>query len=754
MDPNTLTLYLIASAWSFCLSLLLLVVARLKPTNGLIRDSVPAILLLSVGLMGSGFGPMLPRWTTVVGTNLILLSVGAVFTSAIADFLKLHPGQSERFAWGVIALTLLPFCYWGLIEPVGNYRSAVFSFALSAIFVRATYIVARKGWQHARSPVYLLSAMLFGVVAVATAVRGVVALAIQSPPELRGVNPTAWTTVAAYMLLVSAVTFGVIWIGLGQTQPERRDTFNRTKAAFTIVEYFRNKLLLLWATVLVLLLTIVGQASLFYTESWQGERGRLSQAVELRNDVMVHHSLQVMNQVDTILHSVRNFYLRTHSVAETDGFIDSLPFDRSIIENVYLINELGRIVIAHDPLQTDVRVADRDYFAFHQSTPGDQIFIASVERGRITGKLHFRVSRRINNPDGSFAGVVLGTVNPQAFTGYYQLLAGGLQNSATLIGTIDKKIRARTPEPARDYWQVPLVSVLWEALRRAPAGNYESTSPVDGIARVFSYKKVGELPLVMVTGFSESDIRAGVYERLRWLVLGTFTALVIILLLATLLTIQIRRRNEQDRFMAMLSHELKSPLAVISLSLGTQSIPLEVKQRVARATAAMNSILERCLQSDQVEHRQASVLSVPCQISEVLLELVSNCAFPQRVLLEVDDLPLCKTDVQMLEVALGNLIDNAIKYGAPDGTVTVRALAAKRWLRKGICIEVTNSPGASGFPDARQVFRKYYRAAAVHGKSGSGLGLHIAHGCARNLGGVLRYRPTVDCVKFELWIPL
>ena len=431
-----------------------------------------------------------------------------------------------------------------------------------------------------------------------------------------------------------------------------------------------------------------------------------------------------------------------------------MPFDRWIIENIYLINELGRIVIAHDPLQTDVRVADRDYFAFHQSTPGDQIFIASVERGRITGKLHFRVSRRINNPDGSFAGVVLGTVNPQAFTGYYQPLAGGLQNSATLIGTIDKKIRARTPELASDYWQVPLVSVLWEALRRAPAGNYESASPVDGIARLFSYRKVGELPLVMVTGFSESDIRAGVYGRLRWLVLGTVTVLVIILLLASLLTIQIKRRNEQDRFMAMLSHELKSPLAVISLSLGTQSIPLEVKQRVARATAAMNVVLERCLQSDQVEHRQASVLPVPCQISEVLLELVSNCAFPQRVLLAVDDLPLCKTDVQMLEVALGNLIDNAIKYGAPDGTVTVRALAAKRWLRKGICIEVTNSPGASGFPDARQVFRKYYRAAAVHGKSGSGLGLHIAHGCARNLGGVLRYRPTVDCVKFELWIPL
>ena len=96
MDPNTLTLYLIASAWSFCLSLLLLVVARLKPTSGLIRDSVLAILLLSVGLMGSGFGPMLPRWTTVVGTNLILLSVGLVTSVFCAKVFAANLPADER----------------------------------------------------------------------------------------------------------------------------------------------------------------------------------------------------------------------------------------------------------------------------------------------------------------------------------------------------------------------------------------------------------------------------------------------------------------------------------------------------------------------------------------------------------------------------------------------------------------------------------------------------------------------------------
>ena len=754
MDPNTNTLYLIASAWGLCLTLLLLVLARLQPASGLMRRSAVAILLLAVGLLVFGYGPVLPRWTTVVGSNLILLSAAAALASGFANFLELHQTRPERFAWGVVALTVLPFWYWGLIEPVGSYRAAVFSFALSAILVRITYMMARKDWQHARSPVYLAIATLFGLLAAGTAARGVLALASQAPPELRGVNPTQWTTVAAYMLMLSAITFCLIWIGLGQTLPERRDTLTRAKATFTLVGYFRNRLLMLWATVLVLVLAIIGEASLYYTKSFQWESERLSQAVALRNDVLAQHSLQVMAQVDTILHSVRSFYLRTHSAAETESFIDALPFDRTLIDNVYLINERGKIVITHDSSQTDLSVADRDYFAFHQSSSGDQMFIASVESGRVTGKLHFRVTRRISNADGGLAGVVLASVNPQAFSSYFQQLAGGLENSAALIGTLDQKLRARVPAPASEYWQVPLASALWGALQQAPSGSFKSTSVVDKVPRLFSYRKLGELPLVMVTGFSESDIRSGVYERIRWMAAGVVTLLVVLLLLATLLTLEIRRRNEQSRFMDMLSHELKTPLAVISLSLGVASIPAEVKQRVARATKAMNVILERCLQSDQIEHRQVSVSAVPCQISEVLFDAVARCEAPQRVLLEAGNLPLCKTDVQLFEVALDNLIGNALKHGTPDDLVNVRAGEARRGLRKGICIAVSNTPGASGFPDPLQVFHKYYRAAGAHGKSGSGLGLHIAHGCARNLGGALRYRPTPESVRFELWIPL
>ena len=102
---------------------------------------------------------------------------------------------------------------------------------------------------------------------------------------------------------------------------------------------------------------------------------------------------------------------------------------------------------------------------------------------------------------------------------------------------------------------------------------------------------------------------------------------------------------------------------------------------------------------------------------------------------------------------MANLIDNALKYGAADGEVRVTAREALSKGRQGIQIDVANPSGTAGMPDPNQVFHKYYRAPGAHGKTGSGLGLYISAGFAEKLGGRLRYQPTGDEVKFELWIP-
>jgi signal transduction histidine kinase len=112
-----------------------------------------------------------------------------------------------------------------------------------------------------------------------------------------------------------------------------------------------------------------------------------------------------------------------------------------------------------------------------------------------------------------------------------------------------------------------------------------------------------------------------------------------------------------------------------------------------------------------------------------------------------------RTDPQLFSVIVSNLIDNALKYCATDALVEVRIDSALQRGIPGVLVEVSNLSGPAGMPDPRKVFRKYYRAPGAHGKIGSGLGLHIAAGFAKKLGGRLRYLPTDEKVKFTLWIP-
>ena len=77
MNSNTLTLYLVAGAVSFGLCVVLLVGARFQPGTRLLKGFAGAIGLLAAGFVVFGFSASLPRWMTVVGTNMVLLSAGA-----------------------------------------------------------------------------------------------------------------------------------------------------------------------------------------------------------------------------------------------------------------------------------------------------------------------------------------------------------------------------------------------------------------------------------------------------------------------------------------------------------------------------------------------------------------------------------------------------------------------------------------------------------------------------------------------------
>ncbi len=285
----------------------------------------------------------------------------------------------------------------------------------------------------------------------------------------------------------------------------------------------------------LIIAAILSTGAWLMEKMYQNEKTLVIRDAGVNVEDFTQHTVMIINQADTLLHGVRMFYLRTGSLSQTDQYIDGLPFDKAIIENIYLVNSDGEITISHNLNAKQVNVSDRDYFLFHQSTLGDSIFISPVELDRVTGKYLLRISRRINNRDGSFGGVVFAMIVPQSFSSYFQGIRIGSENVATLLGTLDHKMRARFPEPAVDTWALPVVSPLWDALANAQTGSYENTSATENIHRVFVYEKIADLPLVMLVEFSETDITDLLVEQKSGLTLGESTVIVFILIITIVL---------------------------------------------------------------------------------------------------------------------------------------------------------------------------------------------------------------------------
>jgi signal transduction histidine kinase len=754
MNTTTLTLYLYAGGVSLSLSAVLFFLARVRAGTQLLRSCAYAILMLSVGFVVAGYGPSFPLWATVIGTNLVLLGAGTIFYSGVVAFVEQRQMRVDWVGAGLLACSAVAFWYWGLVEPNGVYRAVVFSLANAVIGARTAYQLLRGGTAQRRSTPGLVLVALFGALTVWMLARAGFLLFDGVPPApIRGSNPTTWITVFWYILLTTAMALCVVWAEFSQPSDRRSEGSRAAHPGLRFIQESQRKLLLLWMTVVMMVLAGIGEGGVYYTQTYAMEQTRLVRAAELTAEALANQTKQVMTQIDTILYVVGNYYLSNRSVDKTEDFIRALPFDKTVIENVYLISPSAEIVISHDPAAKGRSVADRDYYSYLKSSGADAVFIGSSELGRVTQQFNFRVARRINNPDGSFAGVVLATVRPESFSRYYEKLAQGAQSTAAVVGILDRKIRARSPALPPDRWQTPLESPLWALLEQSPAGSYTNTSPVDNIARIYAYKKVDDLPLVVATGFSESDIASGVYERLRTIAIGALGIIAVVLTLASLLTIEIRRRAEQGRFLSMLSHELKTPLSTIAMTMGSNNIPDATKLRVGRSIDSMNAVIDRCLQSDRLAHGRVEVTEGVCDVVAIAADVRAACSAPQRVAIDASDIGPVRTDQQLFSVILSNLVDNALKYGSPDRQVHLVCESASQRGAPGVQVTVSNSVGMTGVPDPRQVFRKYYRAPGAQGKVGSGLGLYIAAGFASKLGGKLSYTPLLEQVQFTLWIP-
>ncbi len=209
----------------------------------------------------------------------------------------------------------------------------------------------------------------------------------------------------------------------------------------------------------------------------------------------------------------------------------------------------------------------------------------------------------------------------------------------------------------------------------------------------------------------------------------------------------------KEQFTAMIAHELRSPLTPIINYAQIIARPNQRREAIERGTNIIISqawrlsrLVSDLLDSSRLSSGQFTLSCNPCDLVKLVREMVEQLrpvAPYHQFAIEVPDTPMIGNwDYGRLQQALGNLLDNAIKYSSEEATITVRA-----WASPGKAhISVHNEGEGIPFADMDQLFRPYSRLQGTSStQKGSGLGLYITKSIVEAHGGELHLeRPTQE----------
>ena len=190
-------------------------------------------------------------------------------------------------------------------------------------------------------------------------------------------------------------------------------------------------------------------------------------------------------------------------------------------------------------------LSDRNWFEYLKQHPGTGLYVSLTTRMVRTGKQSLVLSRRMERSDGSFAGAVVGVI----YLDYFRSLFGGLtlgEGDAIILMTTEGRIVTRRPFAAEDVGRDIASAEVFRRVRDRPYGFFEKDSSVDGVRRIYSYRRVAELPLVVQVGLSTKSVYAEWTHKafLTTTVLAAFAAMT--LLLALVLWRELARRSRAE----------------------------------------------------------------------------------------------------------------------------------------------------------------------------------------------------------------
>ncbi len=437
-----------------------------------------------------------------------------------------------------------------------------------------------------------------------------------------------------------------------------------------------------------------------------------------------------------------------------------------------------------------IDVSDRDYFSVHKSGKVKGLYVSELLDARAANLRFFAISRsRVVN--GRFAGITIISIAPEYFTRFYATLP------PPSIGSLlreDGAILARYPDLASLPRRLPPAAPFLESIRRQPdSGLVMASSSVDGLQRLFAYRKLENLPIYVTAGTGQREItRAWLASMARHLVFGipamlAMIALGVIALSRTRrLEEEIRRRETTERALHQaqkmeavgrlsggIAHDFNNMLTVIlgnidmALNrLGPDQPRLQRALDAARQASQRAATLVQRLLAFSRQHPQ-EVKAVDANrlvqnMSELLRRTLGETVKIETVL--AGGLWGIAVDPNQFENAIINLAVNARDAMPDGGKLTIEtanayldesyAQATGGELVRGqyVMIAITDNGTGMSREVMERAFDPFFTTKAAG--MGTGLGLSMVYGFAKQSSGHIKiYSELGEGTTIKMYFP-
>jgi PAS domain S-box-containing protein len=218
----------------------------------------------------------------------------------------------------------------------------------------------------------------------------------------------------------------------------------------------------------------------------------------------------------------------------------------------------------------------------------------------------------------------------------------------------------------------------------------------------------------------------------------------------------------QERFLAILGHDLRNPLASINIGAGvvrqraSDPVTLRVANRMRESSQRMSRMIEQILDLTRTRLAGGIELKVePFDLRDTIRRVVEelHVAHPARTVTVISPPLPGRWDKDRLEQVFSNLVGNALTYGEPEQPVVVRARVESRF----VVVDVHND-GPPIPDDLRAVifdpFRRGQQDTSSSRRAGLGLGLYISKEVTLAHGGDITVRSSAtEGTTFQVTLP-